>query len=227
MNDELFDQLYAVRAEDRLRNKFWKSGTEDAIAHGFRLIREDTWLQEKAEYEITSAGIVVLMRNPAGVPSVLLVSEKSEKGERWDFPSGSVDPSDKSPRDTALRELAEETGIVLPAKQNICYLTYAINPKKQTAAVQYMALAGTLDAEIESIDGDHYYFYPQAGLDPDVTRLALEPLPFLTWGTTPLLFRTQHKRSLLNKSHHHWAYRQTLYAIREKLALAREAGIES
>lgn len=32
-------------------------------------------------------------------------------GRRWEFPSGSVDPSDGSPEATAARELQEETGL--------------------------------------------------------------------------------------------------------------------
>ena len=45
-----------------------------------------------------------------GVPVVLLGLDAADKGGKWSDFAGGGEPCDPTPRDTALRELAEETG---------------------------------------------------------------------------------------------------------------------
>lgn len=54
----------------------------------------------------TSCGAVVFRKDPDGLPQYLLLNY----GGHWDFVKGQVEPHE-SEKETALRELSEETGI--------------------------------------------------------------------------------------------------------------------
>ncbi|WDP91252.1 MAG: CoA pyrophosphatase [Desulfobacter sp.] len=68
---------------------------------------------DPAVYQPTSVMALFLFNSD---PSLLFIQKADREGYPWRnqmaFPGGHVDKRDKSPRDTALRELEEETGIV-------------------------------------------------------------------------------------------------------------------
>lgn len=57
-------------------------------------------------HEITSGGII-FRRNKAGQIEILLIQDAKN---RWTIPKGHVEPNEE-PRDTAAREIQEETGL--------------------------------------------------------------------------------------------------------------------
>ena len=75
--------------------------------------------EEWNEGEVTEARVassLILLRDSAGGPEVLLVQRNPEQrfmGGAWVFPGGAVDDTDDDERHTAVRELAEEAGIEL------------------------------------------------------------------------------------------------------------------
>jgi 8-oxo-dGTP pyrophosphatase MutT (NUDIX family) len=61
-----------------------------------------------------AAGVLPVSVDPAtGAPLVLLGLDARSKGGRWSDFAGGGEPCDATPRDTAVRELAEETGGVV------------------------------------------------------------------------------------------------------------------
>jgi len=64
------------------------------------------------------AASLILLRDAPGGPEVLLVQRNPEQRfmpGAWVFPGGAVDGDEEEPAATAVRELAEEAGIRLPA----------------------------------------------------------------------------------------------------------------
>ena len=77
-----------------------------------------------------SASAIVLRDSDAG-PEVLLVERNPKQrfmGGAWVFPGGATHVEDASERDTAVRELEEEAGIVLPADAEIVRFSRWITP---------------------------------------------------------------------------------------------------
>lgn len=60
-----------------------------------------------------AAGVLPVAVMPTGEVVVLLGLDAATKGGRWSDFVGGIEPEDASPRHTALRELAEETGKAL------------------------------------------------------------------------------------------------------------------
>jgi 8-oxo-dGTP pyrophosphatase MutT (NUDIX family) len=68
--------------------------------------------------EARQAASLILLRDSAGGPEVLLVKRNPEQrfmGGVWVFPGGAVHPEDPDHAGAAVRELEEEAAIVLPA----------------------------------------------------------------------------------------------------------------
>lgn len=179
----------------------------------FTLFCEELNRFAEMSFKITSVGSVVFTTLSKGGLAVLLVSE--EPG-RWDTPSGKVEAEDSSPRHTGVRELFEETQINVDP-YSLLPLTWAVHPTKRTAAVQYLAFLNypeDLNNRLENVDDlGRHYFSPDPSAK-EQNRLVLEPYGVFS------------KRwlSLLNNSHHSWAYKLTRQALVEKLKLMREAG---
>jgi 8-oxo-dGTP pyrophosphatase MutT (NUDIX family) len=61
--------------------------------------------QRRSRFDEVSAGAVVVRRGPSGWETSLI-----RVGDAWSLPKGNVDPGE-TPEETALREVAEETGL--------------------------------------------------------------------------------------------------------------------
>lgn len=208
------EQLH-VWAIEKLTRSISTLGKIDIVGDGFTLQRQDPDYPDVAAelFPITSAGTVVVCPNYDRVASVLLVNELSEKGKRWDIPSGGVETGDQSPLATALRELREETGLVIKSGIEPFPLNYSINYHKQTAALQYLLILPEMpELTLQYFDGKRYYYQPN-GSGEDVIQLALEPFAVFI---DPV-------ETLLNHTNHSWAYTSTVGAIIEKVALAQQA----
>jgi 8-oxo-dGTP diphosphatase len=80
-------------------------------------------MQKNVEFEFSAGGIV---KRDSGV---LLIKTKDLKGnEVWTFPKGKVEKGEKS-KETALREVFEETGYVCEIKDNLDEVKYFFKRK--------------------------------------------------------------------------------------------------
>jgi 8-oxo-dGTP pyrophosphatase MutT (NUDIX family) len=73
-------------------------------------------LNPGAEIPPRASSSLILLRDGAGGAEVLLVRRNPEArfmGGAWVFPGGALDEQDESPAHTAVRELAEESGVAL------------------------------------------------------------------------------------------------------------------
>jgi 8-oxo-dGTP diphosphatase len=118
-------------------------------------------------------GAVVLVRDPAG--SLLLVRQPSSAG--WSLPGGLLERNE-TPAEAAARELAEETGVVVPAA--------SLRPAEPNARVSSSAQQVDLVFSVE-LGGEA----PELRLDPvEVAEAAWHSpgeLPVLTPATARLL----------------------------------------
>jgi 8-oxo-dGTP pyrophosphatase MutT (NUDIX family) len=123
-----------------------------------------------------SAATVMLLRGGAQALEVLLVRRNPEApfmGGAWVFPGGSVDPADGEGQDglkvAAQRELAEETGIELPAKAGLVAFARWITPEAvKTRFDTWFFLAPAPEGVEAKVDGyeivDAIWLSPQAAL---------------------------------------------------------------
>lgn len=81
----------------------------------------DRWLFAEAPRECTSCGILVhtgrLEKRHQNETSILLVEQMDVPGRPWGIPAGRVEHYETDPKETALRELREETGLALPPER--------------------------------------------------------------------------------------------------------------
>ena len=88
-------------------------------------------LNEGAETEPRQAASVVVLRDSADGPEVLLVQRNPEQrfmGGAWVFPGGAVHSGDADHAAAAVRELEEEAGVRLPAGHSIVHWSRWITP---------------------------------------------------------------------------------------------------
>lgn len=89
--------------------------SRQVYANPWLAVREDAVRRDDgttAAYAVVESADIALII-PVDGDQLHLVEQYRHpvRGRRWEFPSGSVDPSDGSPRATAARELEEETGL--------------------------------------------------------------------------------------------------------------------
>jgi len=93
-------------------------------------------VEELSEGEVTTprpAATLVLLRNGSNGPEVLLVQrnpDQSFMGGVWVFPGGALHEDDLDLATAAVRELAEEAGIKLPADTELVPWTRWITPEE-------------------------------------------------------------------------------------------------
>jgi 8-oxo-dGTP pyrophosphatase MutT (NUDIX family) len=75
----------------------------------------------------TSASVAVILYDPGDGDEILLIRRAERRGDPWSghisFPGGMVSPADRSFRDTAMRETAEEVGIDI-SREHAAFLGY-------------------------------------------------------------------------------------------------------
>ena len=81
-------------------------GHEAAVAAAETLLNPGERLEERGDKSIGLAYV--------WGPSVLVIRQRTQSGEHWALPKGHPEPGDEDDTATALRELAEETGVVVP-----------------------------------------------------------------------------------------------------------------
>jgi 8-oxo-dGTP pyrophosphatase MutT (NUDIX family) len=84
-----------------------------------------------AETEPRQAASIVLLRDSAEGPEVLLVQRNPDQrfmGGAWVFPGGAVHPEDADHAAAAARELQEEAGVELPAGHAVVHWSRWITP---------------------------------------------------------------------------------------------------
>lgn len=73
-----------------------------------------------------TASVAVLLREAAGGMELLFLLRAQRDGDPWSghisFPGGKIDASDEGPRQTAIRETREETGLDLARAESVCRL---------------------------------------------------------------------------------------------------------
>ena len=75
-------------------------------------------------YRVTSVGVVMyeghLNRSQnhfLSYPNILLLEQLDQPEHPWGIPAGRVDFSDRTPYQTAIREVLEETGLIIDAQR--------------------------------------------------------------------------------------------------------------
>jgi 8-oxo-dGTP diphosphatase len=112
---------------------------------------------------------------------VLLIERGSEPFQgRWALPGGFVEP-DEDLRDAAVRELAEETGIVVDNLGQVgAYGAPDRDPRMRVVAVAYWAMVSDLEDPVGGDDAADAFLVPveEALSDPD--RLGFDHHQILT-----------------------------------------------
>jgi 8-oxo-dGTP pyrophosphatase MutT (NUDIX family) len=103
------------------------------------------------------AATVILLRDPLEVLMVQRHRDLAFMGGFWVFPGGKVEAEDGSPEAAARRELAEETGIVLPQASELVpfarWITPRGLPKRYDTWFFLVRAEGALAARTAVVDG--------------------------------------------------------------------------
>jgi len=199
----MLDELYKLR-EEILYNQFSTMGRP--FLDGFNMTILPPWPDydedEVIRFEVTSAAVILVI-NFEGEQWILLTQQADRIGNPWELPSGKVDKDlDKSPEDTAHRELREETGFKV---NKLTPLTYGWKSKTNKGGLQYFSVVNAEKLNIVSRDEERIFLQIPEGVDKnEISGLCLEKLNL-------------NGKSLLHSSHHPWAYKRTFGALNQKL----------
>ena len=118
-----------------------------------------------------AASVIVLRGGDAALEVLLARRNPASRfmGGAWVFPGGALEPADDSLRDTAVREVAEETGLTLAGGAALVPFSRWITPKPLPIRFDTrFFLAVAPDGQEPHVDGaemvDHGRFAPAAAL---------------------------------------------------------------
>lgn len=135
--------------------------------------------EESIKYRLSSVGVWVVVKK-RGVPNKYLAVRQADQPDKpWGIPAGKISDSDLEFQDVAIRELREETGLVVNRKELI-YLNYAWNKSEDKDHLLYWTTVdiSTFDLgnSTQKLDGT-IIFPPPRGVDRrEISQLALIPL---------------------------------------------------
>jgi 8-oxo-dGTP diphosphatase len=113
---------------------------------------------------VRSAGGVVLREGEDGLEALLIATHDSQ---RWSLPKGRIEP-DEEPREAAIREVQEETGIiawVLRPLETVEYWFYANRQQRYHKFVEYFLMGytgGVPRPQLSEVDAALWWPYAQA-----------------------------------------------------------------
>jgi 8-oxo-dGTP pyrophosphatase MutT (NUDIX family) len=111
-----------------------------------------------AEARARAATSVILLRDAAGGPEVLLVQRNPEArfmGGAWVFPGGAGGEGDADPKATGVRELEEEAGIALGAGDELVAFSRWITPAQvKTRFDTWFFVARAPEGAVVTVDGE-------------------------------------------------------------------------
>jgi 8-oxo-dGTP pyrophosphatase MutT (NUDIX family) len=153
----------------------------------------DVYEDEILRLKITSAGVVPVV---VGWRGVLLVREFEEDGSmRWEFPSGGVEPEDKSIIETATRELGEETGL-RAIDDGLLPFRYARGTRKGRAGIQFIALIDGTGWKGRTDDSGRLFIPPFEGaIAGETLEMVVEPFRVFFDPSQSLLQYSKHPRA--------------------------------
>jgi 8-oxo-dGTP pyrophosphatase MutT (NUDIX family) len=130
-------------------------------------------LNTGAEAPARAATSVILLRDAAGGPEVLLVQRNPSSrfmGGAWVFPGGAVGEGDADPKATGVRELEEEAGIALGAEDELVAFSRWITPAQvRTRFDTWFFVARAPEGVVVTVDGeecvDARWLRPAAALE--------------------------------------------------------------
>ncbi len=86
---------------------------------------------EQLAFEVSSVGVWILVERDGRPAYFLAVQQADIEGNPWGIPAGHVEQGEIEASETAIKEVAQETGITLTPK-DLHYITFRISDPAQT-----------------------------------------------------------------------------------------------
>lgn len=148
-----------------------------AMAEEYRYVQAGNKLWDVAPYPVnfTTTDVLAVQADPAGIPHILLVRRGSLPGKGlWALPGGYLDPQEEIV-DGAIRELREETGLIVPdAELKACLKgVYVFSDPERSSRGRvithnhhFVLPAGPLPVVEGADDAEHAVWLPLTALPP-------------------------------------------------------------